>query len=360
MSLRCIHCELALEPEAERCPRCLRKSGLVDADAPRRERRPRLEALEPGLEPGRNFGADAPAPPSHAGVRLVTLVGAWALAAPIMGLLFAAEPWLEAQGLWLAAIMGGFAVASLPLRAVFTAPPPDLDTRGAARHYALLSLGVQAMGLVLFGAMALATTFVTSPIVGLFVGLAIFLVLVLCGPIAFAAVRGRHPAGPALRAIGKNAVIAIAIVVVGAGLVLLRAASRTESSARPTIPVFLGDPKKVLDPLDVGSVEVRTRRVTDADGFVTVHLSADGGSFDRTMVRLLGAALGAADAAKKDPRASGELRLWMPARLRDSDAEATLRTEESALNDALRGTGARTAGGRPIHVSCGFGAPPGG
>ncbi|MBI4956669.1 MAG: hypothetical protein HY908_31920 [Myxococcales bacterium] len=358
MSLRCVHCDLALEPEAERCPRCLRKSGLVDSGAPRREQRPRLEALEPGLEPGRDFGAAAPAPPSHAGVRLATLVGAWAFAAPVLGLVFAAEPWLEAHGLWLAAIMGALAVTSLPLRAVFTAPPPDLDTRGAARHYALLALGVQGMGLVLFGAMALASALVSSPFASIFVGLALFLVLVLCGPIAFAAVRGRHPAGPALRAIGKNAAIAVAIVVVGAGLVLLRTASRTASSARPTVPVFLGDPKEVLDPLDVGSVAVRTRRVTEADGFVTVHLSADGGAFDRTMVRLLAAALEATDAAKRDPRASGEVRLWMPARLRDSDAEATLRSEENAINDALRGTEARTAGGRPIHVSFGFGAPP--
>lgn len=40
-ALRCERCDLAFEAEQPRCPKCLRKSTVVDANAPRRETKPK-------------------------------------------------------------------------------------------------------------------------------------------------------------------------------------------------------------------------------------------------------------------------------------------------------------------------------
>ena len=355
-SARCAKCDIELEPEAERCPRCLRKSTVVSGRGPRFASRGLADDASdrPAAPAGPVFAPTEASPPAHATVRLVVLLVAWAAAAPALFVLFSNEEWLTARRLWLGAIFAGVWLATMPLRVAFSRTPRPLDARGTARHYAVSTFGLLALAPLLFGVMGLASMLVASDIAAIFVGVFFFLVLLLGVPALVGAVRGQKPVGATVLATGKAVGLAALLVGAMAAIVALRA-TRTDKPKTIYIPE---NPKGLLDPLDIEHVAVKSERVRGEGGLETMHLSADGGSFERTKTKLLVAALQATDALKQDARASGEVRLWLPAHLGTLDNQRTAREEEDALNGALRATGTKTAGGRPVHVGITFGTPP--
>lgn len=229
--IRCAQCKVELEAGAERCPQCLRKSTLVGEDGKA------VGASYLGL------GGEPPvaAPPAHVGIRAGILVLAYGIFGPLLGLIFARQPWLEAHALWVPACFAAMALGTFPLRMAFA--PPDggpMSAAQAARHYAFRMLAVLGLAAGLFVAQGLAAKIVSDPVVAIFLGLLLLLLPLLVVPAVVAARREKRPIRAVLGAGARGLAIAIAVVAVVAILVVLRTSSRP----RPTT-IFI--PRDQLD-----------------------------------------------------------------------------------------------------------------
>lgn len=205
----CTRCQIELDPSAERCPKCLRKTTVVGLAAgvatPDPARRDRDETR-----------------PSFLGVRLGTLGVSWCLAGVLTWLVIGAEPWLEARQLWLSGIVAMSWAWMMPLFLAFRAPEADATTiADAIRQYASLSGAVMGMGLLLSAILAVTVISTGSALAGLVVGIVIFLVGLLAGPALYQAARGKKTWDEA-RAATKKAGIAVLLVVALMALAFLR------------------------------------------------------------------------------------------------------------------------------------------
>jgi hypothetical protein len=243
---RCTACKIALDPGADRCPQCLRKSTVVGADGQPLDTPP-LD-LGRGGGGGGGRGRAAPASPAHVGIRALTLLVAYALCAPLLWLIFAHEAWLEAHALWLPACFAAMALAMMPLRMAFAPPDGPMDSRGAARHYAFRMGFVLVMAAGLFTAQALASAIVTDGVTSIFLGLLFVLAPLLVVPAILTARREKRSIGAVLQAGAKGVGLALAIVLAVAVLVVLRA-----SSHPPPRVIYLPPPDldRLLDPPDL-------------------------------------------------------------------------------------------------------------
>jgi hypothetical protein len=149
--------------------------------------------------------------------------------------------------MWLGAVVAAMGLATLPLRAAFVAPTEPQTARQAARSYALLIAGAMA-GAVLFGGAVAASEQLVPDVAALGLGLLLFLLLLLCGPVVVGivtAVRHRRPARPLLVTLARNAGLALLVVGLVAALVALGALRAKPRPAPLTIPVA---PSVLLDP----------------------------------------------------------------------------------------------------------------
>jgi hypothetical protein len=352
--LRCSRCDIPLDPGTERCPRCLRQSSVIDLHAPKRvDRAP--ERVYVAAAPGGGATEPGDRPPKHVGIRIAALAVAWAACAPVVWLILGNEPWLEARGLWLSACVTAVGLGSLPLRMAFAPPESAISPRAATRHYFWLMAAAVAMSLAFGAGVAAAARVTDNPLYALGGGLLLFLLLLLCGPVVVGAWRQRKPAAEVLRALARNAALAVAIVCLGGALVWLR--SLKSHDARPTL-YLPEDPTGLLDPLDLQHVPVRSSRTLDAERLWTVHLAADGGDIRRSLGKLSVEIVLEAGKMRGDASVNGQIRGWLPARLRTAENEQAAREEERSLREAMRSGSLRTGGGRPIEVTMEFGELP--
>jgi hypothetical protein len=206
----CTRCQLELEPGAERCPRCLRKTTVIGLA-------PGVAATDFALRDRDETRS------SFLGVRLGTLGISWCFAGVLTWVLFGHESWLEAHQLWLSTLMAISWAWLMPLRLAFRAPGADATTGAEAiRQYASLSGAVMGMGLLLSAILAGTVILTGSVLAGLVTGGLIFLVVILAGPPLYQAVRGKKPWKEAGAEAMKNAGIAILIVVAASVVVILR------------------------------------------------------------------------------------------------------------------------------------------
>lgn len=335
---RCTFCDLPLEAGVERCPRCLRKSSVGAPVA-----RVRTAAPELDVE-----GAEA-AGPAHVGLRALITTLAYVVYLPLTYLLISHKEWLDPHRLWLAACFGAMALGTMPLRMGFAPPDAPMDARGAAEHYALRMLAVLGIAAGIFSAQALAAQLVSEDMLALFLGLLFFLAPILVIPALIKARREGRSAQETVASVAKGLGLAAAIVVAVGALAALRASSHPP----PKTIVIPEDPKALLDPLDLASVPVSARWVADEAGRSALELSADGGAFERSMMALVGNVTGKLDELKRDPRASGAVRLVLPARLDTKENRKAADDEATMITGALEG--ARTGSGDPLRVSFVFG-----
>jgi hypothetical protein len=335
---RCTFCDLPLEAGVERCPRCLRKSSVRDPVQ-------RVRTAAPGLE---IEGAEA-AGPAHVGVRALITTLAYVVYLPLTYVIISSKDWLDPHRLWLAACFGAMALGTMPLRMGFAPPDAPMDARGAAEHYALRMLAVLGIAAGLFTAQALAAQLVSEDMVALFLGLLFFLAPLLVIPALIKARREGSSAQATLASVGKGLGLAAAIVVAVGALAALRASSHPP----PKTIVIPADPGALLDPLDLASVQVSSRWVADEAGRGALELSADGGAFERSMMALVGNVTGKLGELKHDPRASGAVRLVLPARFDTKENRKAADDEATMLTGALEGS--RTVSGDPLRVSFVFG-----
>jgi hypothetical protein len=267
-----------------------------------------------------------------------------------MWLILDHQAWLEPRRLWLPGCFAAMALGTMPLRMAFAPPDAPMDGAEAKRHYALRMVAVLGIAAGLFAAQALAGLLVDDTMAALFLGLLFFLAPLLVVPPLLKARREGRSLGEALGTAGKGLGLAMAIVAGVAILSALRAASHPP----PKTIVIPSDPKALLDPLDLEGVQVTSRWVTDGTGKSALELSADGGAFERSMLALVGNVTGKLGELKREPRASGAVRLVLPARLDTPENRKAAEKEVQMLTGAL--DEARTAGGDPIRVSFVFGA----
>lgn len=336
---RCTHCNIALPEGADRCPRCLRKSTVVDpADVARRA----------GEREGDGI-------PKHIGVRFGLAAGTLILGGLFVWALFGQEQWLKAHDLWLGAMVASMGLTTMPLRAGFARPESVMTPRQALRYYGLLMASVVGTSLALAGLMVLASRLVGDTIPAIFLGLLMLLLLLFSVPVAVGGLWRRDPLGKTLKAVAKSAGLAVAVVAMVAAIVGLRALK----SGPPKPPLVIPEnPKALLDPLDLEDVRVVSRTIRGADGLSTLHLQADGGDIKRTLAKLYVESLLSVDKVRKDPDASGQMTCWIPARLRTPANEAEARGEQATINQVVDSPKFLTAGGRKVRVSFEFGEIP--
>lgn len=344
-SLRCTHCDLPLDEGTERCPRCLRKSTVLD---------PRAKVRTPGAIEVGDVGEEGEAArasdgPAHVGIRATMLLLGYAVFGPLTWLIIGNQAWLEPRGLWLPGCFAAMALGTMPLRMTFAPPDAPMEAAEAKRHYAWRMVAVLGIAAGLFAAQALAGLLIDDPIAALFLGLLFFLAPILVVPPLIKARREGRSIGDALAGAGKGLGLAVAVVAGVAIISALRAASHP-----PPKTIFIpSDPKALLDPLDLQGVAVSARWVADERGQRALELSGDGGAFERSMLALVGNVTGKLGELKRDPRASGAVRLVLPARLDTPENRKAAEAEATMLTGALEG--ARTAQGEPIRVSFVFG-----
>jgi hypothetical protein len=340
--IRCSHCDIVVAADAERCPQCLRKSTLVDPGA-------REAPMESPWDLAPPSG-----PPSHAGVRFFVLLGAWVVLSPFVWLVFAGYAWLERHHVWLGGVMAAFALTTIPLRVAFERLDEPLDARRTARRYALLMLFAPGSAAAMFVAGAAANRIAGDGAGAVFLAVLFFLVGIFCAPVLVAAVRGRQPWTAVLPVLARNAGIAV-LIVAGLGLVVaLRAgtsSSRSNTIVIPSRPSFLDDLERLR------AVPVHSARVPEADGLHALHLQADAGDVKSTLTRLESEAMEQIAKLRDDATASGHVHLWLPPRFETPEDLPEVRSAERVLGSALADQ--KTAAGRPIHVTFGFGRLPG-
>jgi len=324
----CKACEIELEADVDRCPKCLRKSTLSSAED---------EA------------------PIWIGPRAFVAVSAIALGVVVAWQAVAHERWLEAHHAWMASIVGSLGLVTMPLRVAFRMPSQARTTKEALGFYVLATLAVDGMMLVLAATVAVASLALDDSIAALAVGLFSFFMLLVAVPVAVVAVRRPHDLSATLNRAGKQALVLGGIAVLGTTLVLLRSA---DAPAQRTI-VIPADPKALLDPMDLEHVALDRRTTHDTDGTTSRHLRADGGDIKRTLLKLDVAAISAVDDSKKDASASGLVTCWVPPRLRTPENEAELAKEQATMDATLAKVGAKTPSGRAVRVVFDFGDPPG-
>ncbi len=281
MNLFCTRCQLALPRGSERCPQCLRTSTLVDRDAR-------------GADVGLTFPVESGE--SYVGLRIAVLAAAWTFAALASWLLLPQQGWLEPRRLWLPAILWTGCLWLLPLRAAFRAPRSEEGPREALRALALLTAQVIGLGCLFALVIAGICQLTDNVMVALTGGLALFIAGLLLAPAMRAGLTGEKPLGEVLpKALAKAA---LGVLCVGAlmGLAALRGEQRREARS-VTIPRA---PEVLQEIADAQNVPVTSARASTDAGTV-IHLRADGGSFDRTMMRLETAALDAMADLKDEP-----------------------------------------------------------
>ena len=338
---RCTGCDIALPPGADRCPQCLRKSTVEDPADPRR--RPAGSIEDEG-------------PPSHAALRFVLGAGTAAAGAVASYFLIGQEQWLRAHSLWLAAIAAAMGLVTLPVRAAFSPRDRRMTSAEALRYYALAIAAAVGTSLGLAAVLAVVGLFVGDAIWAIFVGLLVFLVIILSAPVLIGALRRREPIGRTVRALGKNTAIAVGIVAAVAAIVGLRVLRSDAPGPRPL--VIPENHKALLDPLDLESLAVQKRSVRDAQGLSTLWLQADGGDVKRTLAKLSLEALLSLDGVRKDPEANGEIVCWVPKRLRTQAGEREVRAEQERVGAAIEANHVKTPNGRSVRVRFEFGEPP--
>jgi hypothetical protein len=328
----CNACDLELEPDADRCPKCLRKSTVRSHDSDHDD--------EDGA--------------SWIGPRAVVALTAIVLGGLATWRIVESEKWLEAHGVWLAAILVALGLVTMPLRVAFRMDSKATSTKDAFRFYALSTLAVDGL-IVLFAAcVGIAALVLGESAVALPVGLFAFFMLIVAAPVVVVAVKRPHELRATLRRSGKMALVLTGIVIGGTALVYARVATAPETKTL----VIPANAKDLLDPMDLESVTVERLATRDAGGTTTRHLRADGGNIKRTLLKLDVVALSAIDETKGDPSASGVVRCWVPERLRTADAEAELAKEQATMDQALTNVAAKTPSGRVVRVVFAFGRPP--
>lgn len=325
MKLHCTRCQIALAPGSERCPQCLRTSTLVDRDA--QARRPDLFDEAPG-EP-------------HVGMRLVVLLAAWTLAGLVSWVALPHQAWLEPRRLWLPVLVWTGALWLLPLRAAFRAPKSEEGPRDALRSLALFTAQLVGAGSVFALVIAGLCQITGSDLVALVVGLGLFIAAIVVAPAVALGLRGEKPFAEVLPpALGKVAVAWVCVGVLMAIAVFRGERQREERTVViPTAPAVLND---IADAQNVS--------VTSARAGSVLNLRADGGTFDRTLLRLKSAALGAMTDLKNEPGVT--IKLWFPARFESANGKQA-RDEIKALSEAI----AQGSGGPGPALDVAFGDP---
>jgi hypothetical protein len=330
----CKACDLELEPDADRCPKCLRKSTIASADD--------------------DDGGSEERAPLWIGPRAVVALSAIAFGSLVAWRMFAAERWLEAHHAWMASILVALGLVTMPIRVAFRMDSKAETATEALRFYALSTLAVDGIMLVFAACVAVAALALGESILALPVGLFAFFMLIVATPVVVVAIRRPRELPATLRSSGKMALVLAALVIGGSALVYVDAAAQP----RPAKIVIPDNPKELLDPMDLGSVHVDRLTTRNADGTTTRHLHADGGDIQRTLLTLDVAALSAIDETKRDASANGVVRCWVPARLRTPDAEAELAKEQATMDEGLSSLVIKTAPGRVVRVVFAFGEPP--
>jgi hypothetical protein len=336
---RCTQCGIDVAADADRCPQCLRKSTLVDPHA----------HPEPLASPW--DVAPPSGPPSHAGIRFLVFVGAALVLWPLAWLLVSQQAWLEAERLWLGAIMAAFALATIPLRVAFERPREVLDARGALHSYAVMMLIAPALAAGAFAAGALASRITDNFVAALFLAILFGAVAAFCIPVIVGAVRGRQPVASVVPKLLQNAGIAV-LFVGGLGLIAtLRGMNHDEPKT-----IVIPSPQLLDDLKGNPSIPLHTARVREPDGLFALHLQADGGDVNTTLRRLMAATFDAAKRLESDTSASGTLQLWLPRYLETPEAVGRAREEEQMLSQVLAEK--KSGAGKPLRVVIGFGALP--
>ena len=332
----CRACDLEIEPDADRCPKCLRKSTL----APTGE-----------LEP---YQDEEDHQPLWIGARALVALVALALGGIAAWRMFAADEWLRAHGLWIPAILVSLGLVTMPIRVAFRMDSEAKTAREALRFYAFSTLAVDGFIALFAACVAVASLFLGESIAVLPVGLFAFFMMLVATPVVVVAVKRPHELSATLKKSGKMALVLGGVVLGGTCLVMLSVASHPE----PRKIVIFENPKDILDPLDLEHVAVDRSTTRNADGTTTRHLRADGGDIKRTLLKLDVVSISAVDEAKRDPSASGLVSCWVPARLRTPDAEAELAKEQTTMDHVMKDMVLKTPSGRAVRVVFAFGEPP--
>lgn len=339
-SLRCSRCQIPLDAGTERCPRCLRKSTVVDGEGTVVGRLDHHVPAEP---------APPQSGPRFVGVRAAVLVAAYAVIGPLVYLILRDEAALKARDLWLP---GGFAslmLGTLPLRMVFAPPEASSSAREAAREYALRMAAVVGFSAGMALAQALAVRLVGDAFLAIFLGLLLFLLPLFVGiPIA-GALRKKISVREAITGAARQAGLTFLIVGM-VGVLALRPRPQKQAIVLPP-----PDVKSLLDPMDLESVRAKATWEPDASGAPALYLRADAPEFDRTLQKLVVEAVIRVKDVELRPGASGTVIVVVPSRFETPENDRKAREEERSLNDTLTKVGKTTGQGKPIQVRFVFG-----
>lgn len=319
-TLQCNHCGASLEAGVERCPQCLRKHTSREVAPPAR------------------FDV----------VRWGFLLGAWLLCVPVAWLHQDAQPWLEANGLWLSATLFLGAVVLLPPRFALS----EL-LRGARPRDAMGALGmVWSFAALLAVAVWLAARFTDNPSVAVLVGLIIFVApLLLVLPVVTAVRQGMSRRRALRVGVLRFAGVSAAIVTLF-GVRLL-----TAPKPKPPL-VIVQNPKALVDPFDLASAKVERRWLPGADGLKTLHIGSQAEPFERAVLKMKSELINALSELDQTADASPVVRLWVPPRFQSASASAEIATESDLLNEVLTKSKRKTRRGEPVRVVISFGELP--
>jgi hypothetical protein len=329
-TVHCSRCRIPLPDDADRCPRCLRKSTVVDPAAVKRS-------------PSEG--------PLFVGVRAAVLLAAYAVYGPLVVLILHSESALKERGLWLPACFVTMILAVLPLRMAFAAPETASTAREAAREYAVRMAwvlgGAAIMGVTQTVAVWIAGETATSILLGLFFMFA----TVAVGTQVARVVREEIPARQAIRTAAKQTGLGLlGVVLLGAVFAL-----RSQRTNRPTIVLPPPNLKELLDPMNLEGVPVRVAWEADTSGAPALHLRADTPELERTIQKLTLEGLMKLEEVQHRPGASGTMILVLPSRFESPENERRRGEEERKLNETLTAVGRTTPEGKPIRVRIVFG-----
>lgn len=304
---------------AERCPRCLRQTSLVDPSQP-------------------DAGSEGPRRP---GARALVLVAAYAAFGPLLWIVISTQPWFAARKIEVASVLAAGVLGLLPLRMAFAPPEKGVSDADIPAHYAIRMLAVLALAAGVFAGGVIASHVVESAIAQLFGGLVFGLVPLL---VTTSIIEGSKK-NESRVAIGMRVAkaVALATLVVGAAVLLGVLKGRRAESPEPKFDGVVRSVDVLDDLEEMTSLKFTKHWRKGQDGKLDLELRVDGGALEPSIQRLYAEALGALPEIEKKDGASGRVRLVLPRALESAAVHPRLVRADADLRSALDQIGGSAA-----------------